>query len=158
MSSWVTSTALLAVQHGIRVCVDYFSIFHVVSPLPILFSHFTGIFFRVDPTHTAGEETNHGRIVRVTIPTSGTALAVPDVSLTEFVLQTRLKAGHSSRGTDTGGGTVFQVCGVARGCYIFLCWRTVLVCRRVSCGPRYNGGWRTLCGTYARPPYATQDV
>ncbi|CAM9394754.1 unnamed protein product [Pylaiella littoralis] len=54
------------------------------------------------------EETSHGRIVRVTIPTSGTILGVLDASLTDFVLETRLRTGDGSRGADAGRGTVSQ--------------------------------------------------
>lgn len=87
-------------------------------------------------THTTGEETNHGRIVRVTIPTSGTAVAVPDAALTEFVLETRLRAaGERSRGADTRGGTVSQVCSPVR-VLLFVCLRGVCGDERVVVPPR----------------------
>ncbi|CAM9738051.1 unnamed protein product [Scytosiphon promiscuus] len=54
------------------------------------------------------EETSHGRIVRVTIPASRTAFAVPAATLTEFVVQTRLRTGDSSSSSSNGGNTVSQ--------------------------------------------------
>lgn len=65
----------------------------------------------VHETLMPGEETSHGRVVRVSVPTSLAALAVPVTPLTAFVLETRLGAAVAGSSGDAvaGGARVSQV-------------------------------------------------
>lgn len=73
-----------------------------------------------------GEETANGRIVRVNVPeskdTGSKVLAVPTASLTQFVLETRLREMPSSGAPHQESSPVEVISQVGKG-WRCRCWR-----------------------------------